>query len=101
MLRACVAGGVVDLVDALLTEDSFDLLYEDSGQIYLDPTDPAAGDLSFIHGKTAGNLVALLSSRIDLVDPDYEEADGIQGLSVPYVATPSTNGNDEFMLIFA
>ncbi len=98
---AAALSGVVDLVDALLTEDSFDLLYEDSGQIYLDPTDPAAGDLSFIHGKTAGNLVALLSSRIDLVDPDYEEADGIQGLSVPYVATPSTNGNDEFMLIFA
>jgi hypothetical protein len=43
----------------------------------------------------------LLSSRIDLVDPDYEETDGIQGLSIPYVATPSTNGNDEFMLIFA
>jgi hypothetical protein len=98
---AAALGGEMDPVDALLTEDSFDLLYEDSERIYLDPTDPAAGDLSFIHGKTAGNLVALLSSRIDLVDPDYEDAESIQGLSIPYVATPSTNGNDEFKLVFA
>lgn len=64
-------------------------------------TDGNLGDLSFIHGSTAGNIVSLISNRVDIGDPSYSDQDGIHMLSLPYTAVPSTAGNDEFRLIFA
>ena len=64
-------------------------------------SDGTLGDLSFIHGNTAGNLVSLYSTRVDIGDPSYEDQDGIHMLSIPYTAIPSTVGNDEFRLVFA
>ena len=85
----------------LLTEDSFDLLYEDDEGIYLDPADTSKGDLSFVHGTVAGNVVAFLSNRIDLVDPAYQSNEGVEELAIPFVAVPSTVGNDELTLLFS
>lgn len=64
-------------------------------------TDGNLGDLSFIHGSTAGNIVSLISNRVDIGDPSYSDQDGIHMLSLPYTAVPSTAGNDEFRLVFA
>ena len=64
-------------------------------------TDGNLGDLSFIHGSTAGNIVSLISNRVDIGDPSYSDQDGIHMLSMPYTAIPSTAGNDEFRLVFA
>jgi hypothetical protein len=64
-------------------------------------TDGSLGDLSFIHGSTAGNIVSLISNRVDIGDPSYSDQDGIHMLSLPYTAVPSTAGNDEFRLVFA
>ena len=64
-------------------------------------TDGTLGDLSFIHGTTAGNIVSLISNRVDIGDPSYSDQDGIHMLSMPYTAIPSTAGNDEFRLVFA
>jgi hypothetical protein len=64
-------------------------------------TDGSLGELSFIHGTTGGNIVALQSSRVDIGDPSYQDQDGIHMLSLPYTAIPSTAGNDEFRLVFA
>jgi hypothetical protein len=85
----------------LLTEDSFELLYEDEEGIYLDPADPSKGDLSFMHGTVAGNVVAFLSSRIDLVAPAYQGNEGVEELTIPFVAVPSTVGDDELTLVFS
>ena len=64
-------------------------------------TDGTLGELSFIHGTTGGNIVALQSTRVDIGDPSYQDQDGIHMLSMPYTAIPSTAGNDEFRLVFA
>jgi hypothetical protein len=64
-------------------------------------TDGTLGELSFIHGTTGGNIVALQSTRVDIGDPSYQDQDGIHMLSLPYTAIPSTAGNDEFRLVFA
>lgn len=64
-------------------------------------TDGSLGELSFIHGTTGGNIVALQSTRVDIGDPSYQDQDGIHMLSLPYTAIPSTAGNDEFRLVFA
>ena len=64
-------------------------------------SDGTLGDLSFIHGSAAGNLVSLYSTRVDIGDPSYEDQDGIHMLSIPFTAVPSTAGNDEFRLVYA
>ena len=62
--------------------------------------DGAAGNLTFLHGTTAGNRVTLTSARTDLGDPSYGDTDGIAMLNLPYTAIPSATGNDEFTLAF-
>jgi hypothetical protein len=64
-------------------------------------TDASLGDLSFIHGTTAGNIVSLVSNRVDIGAPSYSDQDGIHMLALPYTAVPSTTGNDEIRLIYA
>ena len=64
-------------------------------------TDNALGELSFIHGTTAGNIVSLVSNRVDIGAPSYSDQDGIHMLALPYTAVPSTTGNDEIRLIYA
>lgn len=64
-------------------------------------TDGTLGDLSFVHGTTAGNIVCLSSTQVDIGDPTYQDQDGIHMMSLPYTAIPSTAGNDEFRLVFA
>lgn len=63
-------------------------------------TSDATGSLSFLHGTTAGNKVTFTAPYIDITAPTYSEQDGIMMLSVPYVATPTTVGNNEFSLVF-
>jgi hypothetical protein len=63
--------------------------------------DSSLGELSFIHGNTATNIVALYSTRVDIGDPSYADQDGIHMLTVPATLVPSTAGNDEVRLVFA
>ena len=67
----------------------------------LTDTIAANGDdnLKFTHGTSAGNKVRLLSTRVDIGDVNYGEADGIAMLEIPYTLVPSTAG-DEFSLIY-
>lgn len=60
----------------------------------------ATGGLGFTHGTTAGNRVAFSSPQTDITTPAYGEQDGVRMLSLPYVATPTTAGNDEVSLAF-
>jgi hypothetical protein len=60
----------------------------------------ATGNLTFLHGTTAGNRVTFLASQVDVINPTYQDQDSVMMLSVPYVATPTTAGNNEFSLAF-
>lgn len=60
----------------------------------------STGNLTFLHGTTAGNRVTFTASQVDVVNPSYSDQDGIQMLTVPYVALPTTAGNDEYSLAF-
>jgi hypothetical protein len=62
--------------------------------------DDTTGLVSFQHGTTAGNIVTLLSPTVDIGNPSYSDQDGIQMLNLPYVAIPSSSGNDELYLTF-
>jgi hypothetical protein len=59
------------------------------------------GLVTFQHGITAGNIVTLLAPIVDIGNPTYSDQDGIQMLNLPYVAIPSSAGNDEVTLTFA
>lgn len=58
------------------------------------------GNLTFLHGTTAGNRVTFLASQVDVLNPTYQDQDSIMMLSIPYVAIPTAAGNDEFSLAF-
>ena len=58
----------------------------------------ATGNLTFQHGQTAGNIVTFSSPQTDIGSPTYSDQDGIQMLNLPYVATPTTAGNDELSI---
>ena len=53
------------------------------------------GTLAMTHGTVAGNKFGVASSRIDITTPTYTDNNGVMMLSVPFVAVPSSAGNDE------
>jgi hypothetical protein len=63
-------------------------------------TGSSTGNLTFQHGSSAGNIATFTAAQIDLGGPSYSDADGIQMLTLPYVATPTSAGNNEFTLVF-
>jgi len=65
-----------------------------------DATGTSTGNLTFQHGQTAGNIVTFTASQIDLGNPSYSDEDGIQLLTLPYIATPTDSGNDELELVY-
>lgn len=60
----------------------------------------STGLLAFQHGTTAGNIVTMLAPSVDVANPSYADQDGIQMLNLPFVALPSSSGNDEVVLTF-
>ena len=61
--------------------------------------DGSLGALDVTHGTTGGNKVQITSSKIDLQNPSYNDSNGINMLNLPFVAVPSTAGNDEFSIV--
>jgi hypothetical protein len=62
-------------------------------------TGTATGSLNFTHGTVAGNIVDFSSPQTDIGAPAYSDQDGIQMMTLPYMATPTTAGNNEMSLI--
>jgi hypothetical protein len=58
------------------------------------------GSITFLHGTTAGNRVTFTAPQSDINSPTYSDQDGIQMLNLPYLAIPSSAGNDELSLAF-
>ncbi len=67
---------------------------------FSDATGNSTGNLTFQHGQTAGNIVTFTAGQIDLGNPSYSDEDGIQMLTLPYIATPTDSGNDELELVY-
>jgi hypothetical protein len=62
--------------------------------------DNTTGALTFAHGTTAGNIVTFNAQKVDIGNPTYSDSDGIQMLNLPYVAIPTSAGNDEVSLVY-
>ena len=83
------SGAVMLEAPALATKDFFNLAQTET-----------TGNLTFLHGTTAGNRATFTAGQCDISNPTYGDQDGVQMLNVPYVATPTTAGNDEISLAF-
>jgi hypothetical protein len=59
----------------------------------------ATGSISWQHGQTAGNIVTLTMGQCNIDNPTYSDSDGIQMLTVPYMAQPTSAGNNEISLV--
>jgi len=57
-----------------------------------------AGQFSWVHGTTAGNIVTFTAPTCTLGSPEYEDSDGIIMLKLPFMPQPTAAGNDEFTL---
>lgn len=67
---------------------------------FTDALGTSTGSLSFLHGTTAGNRVTFTAAQSDIGQPTYSETDGVVMLNIPFTATPTTAGNNEFSLAF-
>ncbi|WP_349295237.1 phage tail tube protein (plasmid) [Thioclava sp. 'Guangxiensis'] len=57
----------------------------------------ARGVLSFVHGKTAGNIVEIAAPKVELGRPTQGQTDGVVNYSLPLMLCPE-NGLDELVL---
>ena len=83
------AGTVMIEAPTLATKDYFGIAQTET-----------TGNLTFLHGTTTGNRVTLTAAQCDIANPSYGDQDGIQMLNIPYIAVPTTTGNDEVSLAF-
>ena len=83
------SGTVMIEAVALATKDYFNIAQTET-----------TGNLTFLHGTTAGNRVTFTASQCDVSNPSYGDQDGVQMLNIPYLAIPTTAGNDEMTLAF-
>lgn len=96
---------------ALIGEESIKLTDRKStGSITFDATSVATknwwdiaryatlGTLDLVHGLTAGKIIELSSSRVQLKDPQYKDDNGIAQLTMGTVFVPSSAGNDELLI---
>jgi len=66
---------------------------------FTDAIGTSTGTNTFQHGQSAGNIVTFSAPQTDLGSPTYSDSDGIQMLNLPYNATPTTAGNNEYSVV--
>jgi len=67
---------------------------------FTDATGSSTGTNTFLHGDTAGNKITVSVPQTDLGQPTYEDSDGVQMLNLPFVATPTSAGNNELSIAY-
>jgi hypothetical protein len=60
----------------------------------------ATGSTSLVLGATGGNIITLNAAQTDITGVSYGDTNGVISLSMPYLALPTTAGNDELSLAF-
>lgn len=63
-------------------------------------TAAATGNSSFVVGASAGNIMTLTMAQTDITGVSYGDTNGVVSLSMPYLALPTTAGNNELSLAF-
>lgn len=58
------------------------------------------GVMTITHGAVSGNKVTVSAPRVSLGNPGYQESQGVEMLSIPFTAAPSS-GNDEVSIVAA
>ena len=67
---------------------------------FTDATGSSTGTNTFLHGDTVGNKITVSVPQTDLGQPTYEDSDGVQMLNLPFVATPTSAGNNELSIAY-
>ena len=69
---------------------------------FADAVAGTSGNLSIVHGATAGNIITLTSptNGLSLGNPTYSEDQGLVMLNLPTTLVPSDSGNDELQLAY-
>lgn len=60
----------------------------------------ATGSTSIVLGATGGNIVTVNAAQTDITGVSYGDTNGVISLSIPYLALPTTAGNNEMSLVF-
>ena len=60
----------------------------------------ATGNTSIVLGATTGNIVTLNAAQTDITGCSYGDTNGVISLSMPYLALPTTAGNNDMSLVF-
>ena len=63
-------------------------------------TGSSTGSITWQHGSTGGNIVTMTTAQSDLGNLTYSDQDGIQMLNMPFIAVPTSSGNDELSLAY-
>jgi hypothetical protein len=58
------------------------------------------GSTSLVLGATGGNIVTVNAAQTDITGCSYADTNGVIALSMPYLALPTTAGNNEMSLVF-
>ena len=62
--------------------------------------DSATGASTIVIGATGGNIVTLNAPQTDITGCSYGDTNGVISLSMPYLALPTTAGDNEVSLVF-
>jgi hypothetical protein len=65
---------------------------------FTDATGSSTGSNDFQHGQTAGNICTFSCPQTDIGSIGYEDSDGVRMLNLPFVALPTSAGNNEYSL---
>jgi hypothetical protein len=60
----------------------------------------STGSITFQHGTTAGNRCTVTTAQSDLGNLSYSDQDGVQMLNMPFIAVPTSSGNDELSIAY-
>ncbi|HAF37880.1 MAG TPA: hypothetical protein DCG72_02760 [Gammaproteobacteria bacterium] len=69
-----------------------------SHNFFTDATGSSTGTNDFQHGQTAGNICTFSCPQTDIGSIGYEDSDGVRMLNLPFVALPTSAGNNEYSL---
>ena len=83
------SGTIVIEAPSIATKDFFSIA-----------TGTSTGSITFQHGTTGGNIATVTTAQSDLGNLTYSDQDGVQMLNMPFIAVPTSAGNNEFSLAF-
>ena len=84
------SGTIVIEAPSIATKDFFSIA-----------TGTSTGSITFQHGTTGGNIATVTTAQSDLGNLTYSDQDGVQMLNMPFIAVPTSAGNNEFSLVFS